>query len=110
MRSSASRVVSFRVFSLEDLQSAPWLVMFETQLMIQQCFPKLSKLFVNHKAAKKGGEEGQGSGGWPHAHFFSMQSSKGLGILIFLTPRLQQAIILFLSKLFLMAIMIVLIV
>lgn len=34
---------------------------------------------MNNKAAKKGGEEAEGSGGWPHAHFCSAQSSKGVG-------------------------------
>lgn len=35
--------------------------MFETQLMIQQGISKLSKLSLNNKAAKKGGEKVQGS-------------------------------------------------
>lgn len=58
--------------------------MFETQLMIQQGISKLSELSLNNKAPKKGWEEAQGLA---HAHFCSAQSSKGLGILIFLTLR-----------------------
>lgn len=58
--------------------------MLETQLMIQQVISKLSKLSLNNKAAKKGGEEAQGSA---HAHFCSTQFSEGLGTLIFLTLR-----------------------
>lgn len=52
--------------------------------MIQQGISKLSELSLNNKAPKKGWEEAQGLA---HAHFCSAQSSKGLGILIFLTLR-----------------------